>query len=302
VGDKERTAHLGLAKLATGQHGVVSVEQLERLGYSRSSAAKAAGVGRLRRLHRGVYAVGHEALTWEGWCVAAVLANSPSVASHWSAGWMWGLTRSRPTGMFHITATTRRHRKRDFHVHFAELTDEDTCSVQGVPVTSVARTALDLAALNPGGTSGRLKRLEDGEHRLDLREFEALLARSKGHKGWSALAEAVDLYRPDPTVTRSGLERRFRALIRRSGLPRPSMNFVVAGYELDCYWPEHLLAVELDTYGTHGSRLSFEEDRKRDDELLLAGIETTRVTGPRLDREPGAVIESLRRHLARRIT
>jgi very-short-patch-repair endonuclease len=293
VGDKERTAHLGLAKLATRQHGVVSTEQIQDLGYSRSSAAKAAGVGRLRRLHRGVYAVGHEALTWEGWCEAAVLANAPSVASHWSAGWIWGLSRSRPSGKFHVTASTRRHRRKDFHVHFAELTDEDTSSVRGVPVTSVARTALDLAALDPGGTSARLKRLEDGEHRLDLREFEALLSRSRGHKGWSALAEAVDLYRPDPTVTRSGLERRFRALIRRAGLPRPSMNFVVAGYELDCYWPEHLLAVELDTYGTHGSRLSFEEDRKRARKLGLLGITLERVTDRQLDSEADEVLRAV---------
>lgn len=144
--------------------------------------------------------------------------------------------------------------------------------MDGIPVTSVARTSLDLAALDAGGASARLKRLEDGEHRLDLREFEALLARAKGHKGWAPLARAVDLYRPDPTVTRSGLERHFRALIRRAGLPRPSMNFVIGGYELDAYWPEHLLAVELDTYGTHGSRLSFEEDRKRARKLGLLGI------------------------------
>jgi very-short-patch-repair endonuclease len=293
MGDKQRRAPEALAGLATRQHGVISSRQLQSLGYDRDLVAAEAKRGRLRPLHRGVYAVGHEALTWEGWCVAAVLANSPSVASHWSAGWMWGLTRSRPSGNFHVTATTRRHRERDFHVHFAELTDEDTCSVQGVPVTSVARTALDLAALNPGGTSGRLKRLEDGEHRLDLREFEALLARSKGHKGWSTLAEAVDLYRPDPTVTRSGLERRFRALIRRSGLPRPSMNFVVGDYELDCYWPEHLLAVELDTYGTHGSRLSFEEDRKRQRVLGLLGVTLERVTDRQLDSEADEVLRAV---------
>lgn len=178
-------------------------------------------------------------------------------------------------------------------MHFAELTDEDTSSVRGIPVTSLARTVLDLAALDPGGTSGRLKRCEDGQHRLDLREFEALLSRSKGHKGWSALAEAVDLYRPDPTVTRSGLERRFRSLIRRSGLPAPSMNFVVGGYELDCYWPEQLLAVELDTYGTHGSRLSFEEDRKRARVLGLLGITLERVTDRQLDGEADEVLRAV---------
>jgi very-short-patch-repair endonuclease len=290
---KQRRAGEGLGNLATRQHGIVSARQLRALGFSDELLTAEVRRGRLRRLHRRVYAVGHEALTWEGWCVAAVAANAPSVASHWSAAWVWGLTRSRPAGKFHITATTRRHRRQDFHVHFAELTDEDTSSVEGVPVTSVARTALDLAALDPGGTSARLKRLEDGEHRLDLREFEALLSRSKGHKGWAALAEAVDLYRPDHTVTRSGLERRFRALIRRAGLPGPSMNIVVAGYELDCYWPEHLLAVELDTYGTHGSRLSFEEDRKRQRKLGLLGITLERVTDRQLDSEADEVLRAV---------
>jgi len=88
--------------------------------------------------------------------------------------------------------------------------------------------------------------------------------------------------------------------VREAGLPEPSMNLFVAGYEIDAYWADHRFGVELDAYETHGSRLSFEEDRERDDALLLAGIETTRVTGSRLDREPGAVVGSLRRHLTRR--
>lgn len=268
----------------------MTTSQLAALGYTRSSAAKAANVGRLERLHRRVYAVGHEALTWEGWCVAAVAANAPCVASHWSAGWVWGLTRTRPSGKFHVTATTRRHRRAEFHVHFAALAEEDMTECDRIPVTSLARTVLDLAALDPGRTEKDLRRCEDGEHRLDLREFEALLARSKGHKGWSMLAEAVDLYRPDPTVTRSGLERRFRALVRAAGLPAPSMNFVVAGYELDCWWAEARLAVELDTFGTHGSRLSFEEDRKRQRELGLLGITLERVTDRQLDREPEEIL------------
>ncbi len=78
------------------------------------------------------------------------------------------------------------------------------------------------------------------------------------------------------------------------------MNLFIEGYEIDAYWADARFGVELDVYETHGSRLSFEEDRVRDDELLLAGIETTRVTGRRLDREPEAVVDSVRRHLARR--
>ncbi len=291
--EKKRRRYSDLAELATRQHGVVSTRQLRELGLLENLITEEAKRGRLRRIHRGVYAVGHEALTWEGRCMAAVLANSRTVASHWSAGWLWGMQRTRPSGRFHLTAARPRHPRPEFNLHAGTLLGDDLTRVDGIPVTSVARTALDLAALNPGATSARLKRLEDGEHRLDLREFEALLARSKGHKGWAALSEAVDLYRHDPTVTRSGLERRFRALLRRAGLPRPSMNFVVAGYELDCYWPEHLLAVELDTYGTHGSRLSFEEDRKRARVLGLLGITLERVTDRQLDREADEVLRAV---------
>src|SRR6202012_4802713 len=84
------------------------------------------------------------------------------------------------------------------------------------------------------------------------------------------------------------------------GLPAPAMNYFVEGYEIDAYWADHRFGVELDVYATHGSRLSFEEDRDRTETLLPAGIETTRVTGPRLAREPEAVVDSVRRHLARR--
>jgi very-short-patch-repair endonuclease len=107
------------------------------------------------------------------------------------------------------------------------------------------------------------------------------------------LAEAVELYRPDPSVTRSGLERRFRELVREAGLPAPAMNYVVAGYELDCWWEEASLAVEIDTFGTHGSRLSFEEDRKRQRVLGMLGIRLERVTDRQLASEPDEVLRAV---------
>ncbi len=137
---------------------------------------------------------------------------------------------------------------------------------------------------------------------FDLREMHDLLDRSNGHRGAPKIRAALEIYEGAAPFTRSDLERHFYEVVTAAGLPAPAMNHVVAGYEIDAYWVEACLGVELDVFETHGSRLSFEEDRERDDELLLAGIETTRVTGPRLDPEPGSVVESLRRHLARRIT
>ncbi|HVW47124.1 MAG TPA: hypothetical protein VHA76_08725, partial [Solirubrobacterales bacterium] len=229
--------------------------------------------GRLHRLHRGVYAVGHESLTWHGHCLGAVLANSPAVASHFSAAWLWGLLRSRPSGKFHVTTPGRRNRKPDFVLHHAALTEADRALVEGIPVTSLARTQLDLAAERSRGQVGSYLKRSEEAGTFDLRALEDVLGRCGNHPGRRTLRAALDIYEEDPTVTRSGLERSFRALARRAGLPPPSMNYVIEGYELDAYWPEERFAVELDLFETHGSRAAFEEDRLRQEELKLTGIE-----------------------------
>jgi very-short-patch-repair endonuclease len=89
-------------------------------------------------------------------------------------------------------------------------------------------------------------------------------------------------------------------MVRRHKLPRPSMNLFVEGYELDAYWPSERFAVELDTYDYHGSPTAFEEDRIRQENLKLVGIEMTRVTGTRMSREPQAVARRIARLLAQR--
>jgi hypothetical protein len=288
-----------LAELATRQYGVVSTRQLEGLGYGRNSVAKAAKAGRLHRVHRGVYVVGYRRLSWRGRCMAAVLGSSPSVASHLSAGWIWGLLRFRPDTM-HVTSPSARRAKRSFIVHQADLPVADRMICEGIPVTSVARTILDLSVSRTAQQiRGQIQRGDDLKV-FDLREMRDLLARSNGHRGKARVEDALDGLRPDGVFTRSGLERRFLELVRDAGLPEPAMNLFVAGHELDAYWESHGFGVELDVYETHGSERSFEEDRVRDDDFLHAGIETTRVTGRRLEREPGAVVDSIRRHLARR--
>jgi hypothetical protein len=278
---------------------VVATWQLEALGYGRNAVAKSATVGRLHRIHRGVYVVGHRRLSWEGRYMAAVLASYPSVASHLSAAWLWGLLRYRPETV-HVTCRQTRRAKRTFVTHTADLAPADRARREGIPVTSVSRTILDVAVRSRPRTVRRHLQVADDLKVFDLREMQDLLERTKGHGGQAKVRAALNLYEERPVFTRSGLEQRFLEVVREAGLPEPSMNLFVAGFEIDAYWADERFGVELDVYETHGSPLSFEEDRVRDDELLLAGIETTRVTGPRLDREPGKVIDSLRRHLARR--
>lgn len=287
-----------MARLARRQRGVISARQMAELGFPPRTITRWIQDGKLHRLHRGVYAVGHRALSWEGRVMAAVMARPGSVASHVTAGWAHGLLRSQPDTI-HLTARTRQRLKRDFVVHFARLETEDVTTVDGIPVTSPARTVLDLAA-NPRRDLARLLRRANELRLLDRRRFEALLARTKGHKGHTRLAAALRLYKPEEAVLRSDLERHFRGLILAAGLPTPQTNVVVEGYELDCYWEAEGFAVELETYATHGSPTSFEEDPKRHDDLLLAGIELIRVSDVRLDREPRETIARVADHLARR--
>jgi predicted transcriptional regulator of viral defense system/very-short-patch-repair endonuclease len=289
---QKRDRHRPLFELATRQHGVISTRQLDDLGYSPSSAAKAATVGRLRRIHRGVYAVGHEDLSWHGRCMAAVLAARPSVASHFSAGWLWGLLRSRP-GTIHVTTPTPRRSSRDFVVHCADLPSQDRRVPEGIPATALPRTMLDLAArVSPVGLERVIERAEE-LRAFDLLAINELLGRTAGHAGNGALRRALDIYRPEPAFRRSTLETLFLELVREAGLPDPAMNYVVGGFELDAYWEAERFAVELDVYATHGSRAAFERDRLRQEDLLLLGIGTTRVTGPRLRREPERVMERI---------
>lgn len=281
--------------------------QLLGLGHSVDAVLEWAAFGRLQRLHRGVYAVGHRRLTWYSRCWAAVLAAEPdeaapwrAVASHHSAAYLWGLLRFTPDVM-HVTAPTRRRAKRNFRVHFSSiLAAEDRAVCQGIPVTAVPRTLLDLAIrARPEQMEGYLEKAEEREL-LDVRAVEDLLGRAGGHRGRGRLAQALAIYRPDPAFTRSKFEQRFRRAVIAAGLPAPSMNFNVAEFELDAYWPDLRFAVELDLFETHGSRAAFERDRRRQEELKLLGIEMIRVTAPRLKREPKVVLRNLAILLERR--
>jgi very-short-patch-repair endonuclease len=300
---KKRTGHGELAALATRQHGVVATRQLRDLGYRENLivAESSQGRGRLRRVYRGVYAVGHESLTPKGWCMAAVLTCAPAIASHWSAGWLWGLNGS--PSVPHLTAPTRRHPRRGFAVHFARLPPEDVTEVDAIPVTSVERTVLDLAASAPRRIEWFLETLEKRQA-LDLRRFESLLDRSFGHPGYGPLKKALALYREDfdPAFTRSKLEARFRRLLRSTDLPMPQANVYVGSFELDCYWEPERFAVELDTFGTHGSRRSFEADRRRQRVLALQGIALERVTDNQLRDEPEEILASIAGRLRERRT
>jgi hypothetical protein len=293
--------HDALAKLAERQHGVVSIRQLTgRLGYSRNAVSRAAKTGRLHLLHRGVYAVGHTRISVHGKCLAAVLAcGRGALLSHYSAGWLWGIAKVNPEP-FHVTTSVWRTPRRPLHLHQSlALASEDRALRDGIPVTSLPRTLLDLAAVARLDWLERMVERSEELELFDLRSMEDLLARTTGHPGHGRLRRAIALYKPT-SFTRSGLEKRFLELCLEAGLPQPRMNYVEEGFELDAYWPEFRFVVELDVFETHGTRAAFERDRKRQEDLLLAGIQMTRVTGPRLERESDEVMKRVAQLLSER--
>lgn len=289
-----------LAALARRQHGVVSIRQLRRLDYTHRSVQRAVEAGQLHRLHQGVYAVGHTNLSLDGRCLAAVLASGPgALLSHYSAGWLLGLISTRPVPV-HVTAPVPRKRRDAVRLHRSRTFDDtDRALERGIPVTAVARTALDLAAVVRFRNLRRLIRRSEELRAFDLDDFRSVLARNRGHRGALPLDRALGIYEP-PRLTRSELERAFLSLAEQAGLPQAVTAFNVAGYELDIYWSELRFAVELDVYATHGAHEPFEEDRRRDEDLKLAGIELTRVTGRRFEREPRQVMERIARLLDQR--
>lgn len=256
--------------------------------------------GTLHRVHHRTYAVGHDRLTRLGRYMAAVLAAQPNVViSHGSAAWLWNL-QSNPPGEIHVTAPTRRHRRTSFRLHFAPLIDEDLDRREGLPVTAVPRTLLDIAADLSATRLERAVEQADRLERLDPIRIEALLSRVAGHRGARPLCRALAIYRPEARLIRSTLERRFLDLVRDAGLPLPMTNCFIEGYELDAFWPRERFAVELDTYDFHGSAAAFERDRLRQEDLKLAGIEMTRVTGHRLESRPEEVASRIAELLEQR--
>ena len=280
-----------IAALAERQHGVVAVWQLLELGLGRGAIQYRVSIGRLHLVHRGVYAVGHRKLTRHGHWMAAVLGYGPdAVLSHRSAAALWGIGQSS----YKIDVTTR-HSKRSrktIRAHASKLDPEDRTVHDGIPVTSVARTIFDLAARLPVDPLTRLIEESDRRELFDLRALERAVARRPRATGVIRLNKVLATYR-GPADTRSKLERDFRALIARAGLPEPQFNVLVAGLTVDVWWQQWKLVVELDSRRYHMVLSAFETDRVRDATLQKAGIRVLRVTDQRFDNDPEGVLADI---------
>jgi very-short-patch-repair endonuclease len=292
--DKPLVDH-GVLALAGRQHGIVTRAQLTAFGLDDRAIGRRVRAGRLHRVYRGVYAVGHERLTTHGRFLAAVFACGEHAAlSHYSAAVLWALRPERgPRIDVTVPTTGGRKRRGALIVHRAPLPADEVTVRQGVPVTTPARTIVDLA----DGLSRRLieRVLDEAAYlRLDLDGR----APRPGRRGAGLLARVLADHEAGSTRTRSDLEELMLSLCRRAGLPQPEVNQVIEGHEVDFVWRETRLIVETDGWGAHRTRAAFETDRLRDAELTAAGWRVVRITKRRLEREPDAVARQIARLLA----
>jgi hypothetical protein len=289
-----------LATLARRQHGVVARRQLEEIGVAERTIERWLSVGRLHRLHRGAYAVGHDRVGARGRRLAAVLACDPDAfLSHRTAAALWGFAgNAREIDITSPRGNQGRARMPGIRLHRCRLHHDEEMSVRdGIPTSSVARTLLDLAeAVSPSSLAHAWEEA-DRLRLLRLSEVTRVCERARGRRGLRPIRKLLT-EAPAPTATRSPLEDRVVSLCREFGLPAPMTNVEILGREVDAYWPVVRLIVEADSFEFHRHRAAFERDRARDAAMQAAGYRVVRLTHRRLEREPEIVASQLRSLLA----
>ena len=288
-----------IVKLASAQHGLVTRVQLMQAGVSRHIIDRRMKMGLLRALHAGVYQVGAVSAP-HAREAAALLACGGGLISHASAAALWEMLPPQPNNPVDVTLADARHsgRRAGIRRHRQFVAKDEIAVACGLPMTSRARTIFDLSTTLAGRELERA--LAAGERvDPDLRDrVRALMCRYAGHGGITVLRDLIESKEP-AAFTRSPPEEQLLMMIRRSGLPVPELNCDIRGFEVDCYWRQAKLVVEVDGFAYHRSRSAFIRDRQRDSALAAAGIRVLRLSWHQLVNEQERTLVQLAQALAR---
>jgi very-short-patch-repair endonuclease len=279
-------------ELQRRQHGVVSRGQLLHLGLSSDAIVHRIATARLHPVAHGVYAVGRPELSQHGRWSAAVLSCGPTaVLSHHSAATLWGI-RPLQRAETEVTVSTHvRRRRPGVAVHCGALEPSERTTHEGIPVTTIHRTLLELATTLRGN---RLEAAINEADKLDLIDPHSLLAALAGYSGRPGVAPLrAILDRQAFRLTDSDLERRFLAIARRTRLPLPETGRQLNGFKVDFHWPDLGLIVETDGLRYHRTPGQQARDRLRDQAHAAAGLTTLRFTHAQVRYEPGQVRTTL---------
>jgi very-short-patch-repair endonuclease len=283
VGD---TPDIRLAMVGDAQSARISRAQLATIGVTESMVKTRVRAGRLRRVHHGVYAVGHALEVEFGAETAALLAVDSAVAlSHRSAASVFGIVPERPSevDVDVVVVNDGRHSRPGIRVHRSlSLQPVDVTRCRGLPVTAPARVLLELASTRPPREVERALDEALAVRLVTPTKIRAAVARAPGMTGGPLLLALLD---PDRAlgITRSDAERRLLEVIRMAGLPDPERNVRIGPYEVDCLWRDARLVVEVDSYAWHSGPSVFKSDRRKDAYLVDHGFEVQRVTWEMLE-------------------
>jgi hypothetical protein len=281
----ERSPDRVIAELAARQHGLTTAAQLVAAGLTRRMIERRARRGLLHRVHRGVYSVGCEPVGRGARWLAAVLACGPdAVLSHVAAAALWAVRETAAT-VIDVTSPTGSGRgRRGIRVHHAALAGVDVTVRDGIPVTSLPRTIVDLATMvSPGALEYAIHRAE-ARRMLTPADLHETLDRLRGKKGTGPVRAIVGAAHHDLDArTRGPWERRFLALCRGHDIPEPMVNRWIAleiasgGLEVDFSWARERLVVEVDEEASHHTLRAQRNDPARDRALRAAGWRVVRV-------------------------
>jgi very-short-patch-repair endonuclease len=278
--------------LAGEQDGIAARRQLLARGVSEAAIKRAVRAGRLHRLHPGVYSLQTpELLTEDALLSAALLAaGNGAILSHGTAAWRWRIIRAAPARI--ELSVPHRRAPPDGVTLFrpSALRAGDVVIDRGIRITSVPRTALDLAVRYDHRALVRM--LEEAEFQHDLRPADIKRTLRRGHPGSANLRAALDAHAPGHGKAKSDLERNFRRLLVKHGIELPVRNELIGPYEVDCLWPAHRVVVELDGR-QHERPHQADTDDDRDLYLRRHGHTIRRYGNKQLTQQPEAVIGDL---------
>lgn len=278
--------------LARAQHGVVTRSQLLELGLGPDSIKHRVAKGRLYPLWRGVYAVGRPEVDQRGRWIAAVLSCGPdALLSHRSAAALWGLLQTSPEIEIEVVVPRKTVRRRPgIRAHRrVDLSAEHRREVARIPLTDPISTLVDLASCVP---EWQVERAINQADRLKLVDVETLRTAVSVPSPKPGIACMRRLLGCD-ALTDSGLERKFLALVRAAGLPRPETQVWLNGYRVDFYWPNLGLIVEADGWIYHRTPVDQATDHRRDQAHTAAGLTTLRFAEHQIRYAAGEVVRTL---------
>ena len=275
-------------------HGIVTRSDLLRAEISDREIEGRVRKGLLIRLHPGVYSVGPRATPEARYLAAVRACGEGAVLVAMPAGWLFGIVKGRPPLPEVMTRTerrvngvrTRRCRRMD---------RRDTTTHRGIPVTTVPRTLVDLAATLSLTDLARACHEAGVRYRTTPRKVKAVLERHPKAPGKANLTRVID---GDERVLLSALERSFIEQLRMNGLPLPIANRPAGSKYVDCRWPDHALTVELDSYAFHNSRHSWEQGYRREREARARKERFRRFTWADVFEDPAYMLSELRMLLA----